>query len=106
MRNYLSVMWRLAMFPKINALPSPKAELTAADRDREVHRGERRADMRRHVVVSFGRVDENRVPVGHKPGEELFQIPPHVRVGIFLNEQGRRSVAHMQSHQAVFESLF
>ena len=72
MGNDGAMMWRESMFPKINPLPGPKTELAAADRDREIHRSERGADVRRHVVVPFGGVDEEGIPVRDKPGEELL----------------------------------
>src|SRR5215471_5130481 len=60
--------------------------------------------MRWHIVVSLGGVNEQPVAVRHESGKEFFQIPPHVGIGILLDEQRGRRVAHVQSHQAIAET--
>ena len=72
----------------------------------QIHRRQRRAHVRRHVVVAFRGVDEERVAVGHEPLEKRLQIAPHIRIGVFLDEQRSRSMPQMQCQQAVLELVF
>ena len=45
----------------------------------KIHRRQRGADVRGHIVVAFRRVDEKRIAVRHEPFEKRVQIAPHVR---------------------------
>jgi hypothetical protein len=76
-----------AMFPQINSLPRSEREPSGAQRNTQIHRRQRGADVRGHVVIAFRRVDEQRIAVRHEPFEKCLKIAPHVRVGIFLDEQ-------------------
>jgi hypothetical protein len=62
-----------AMLPQINSLPRSKREPAIVNRNTQVHRCERGADVRGHVIAAFRRVDEKRVAVRHKPFEKRFQ---------------------------------
>ena len=62
--------------------------------------------MRGHVIVPFGSVDEERVTVWNKTLKEFFQIAPDIRIGIFLNQQGRGGMAQMQREQPILRPLF
>ena len=48
-------MWPDAMLEHVNSLPRAEREAPAGDRNAELGRRERRADVRRHVVRAFGR---------------------------------------------------
>ena len=56
--------------------------------------------MGRHVVrafVSVGQIGHRRIDRRrHKPAEIILQIGLHLGVGVFLNQQAGRSVAHHQ----------
>src|SRR2546421_182227 len=73
-------MRRFAMFPEINSLPGSERKLAATKWNGEVHRGQRRADVRRHVVIAFGGMDEMGIAIRDQTGEKVFQIPAHIRV--------------------------
>ncbi len=45
-------------------------------------------------------VDVAPAVLWHQLGKEVFQIPQHVRVSVFLDQQAGRSVAQKQSAQA------
>ena len=45
-----------------------------------------------HVVWSLGGVSKPRCVLGHQSDEIFVQIQDHIRIGIFLNGQGRRRV--------------
>ena len=51
-------------------------------------------------VVTFARVLEERVAVGHEACEEALEIAAHLRVGVFLEEQRRGGVLEMQRGEA------
>ena len=57
--------------------------------------------MRRHVVRTFLLVRKQRVAVADQPGKKAFQIAPHVRVGILLDEKACRGVANEERQQAL-----
>ena len=84
------------MLPNVDALPGPENELAARDRDAEVDGRQRSADVRGHIVITFRRVDEHRVAVGHEMLEKGFEVAAHVRIGILLNEERRGSVLQVE----------
>jgi len=88
------------MFPKINPLPGPQGEASASDRDAEVHGGQGRPHVRRHVVVALEGVLKQRVAVWNEPREKPFEIAPHLWVGIFLDEQRGRGMPQVKREQA------
>jgi len=98
-------MGRAAVFPEVDSLPGSQREAPVRDGDGEVHGGQGGANVRRHVIVSFDRMPEERITVGHETGEESFQITAHVRVGIFLDQQGSRSVTEMEGQQPALPAI-
>ena len=92
-----------AVFPHINPLPGAEREPPAAHGNAQVHRRQRRANVRGHVVIAFERMHKKRIAVGDKPFKKRLQIAPHVRVGVFLNQQRGRSMLQMNRQQAVLE---
>jgi len=96
-------MRRATMFPNVNPLPCAKRHPPLMHRNAQVNRGERGADVRRHIVITFSRVNEKRITVADEPRKKTFQVAPHVRVRILLNQQRRRCVPQMQRKQSVFE---
>src|SRR5262245_16426739 len=93
-----SQMRRGPMLPKKDTLPGSKVELSIRDRNIERSRCQDRANVRRHVVHSLGRMLELRVAVGNQPREEAFQIAPDTGVGIFTHDQ--RSTCVMNKDRA------
>jgi hypothetical protein len=68
------------------------------DRDRQVHRRQRRPHVRRHVVRPLRRVLEQRLPVRYQPTEKPLEIRLHPRVRVVLDQQRCRRMTHMQRH--------
>ena len=99
-------MWPGAVFPQINSLPSSQRELSGVNGNGKIHRRERGANVRGHVVVALGGVDEQRIAVAHEPRKKGVKVTAHVGIGVFLNQQGRGSVAQMQREQSIAEIIF
>jgi hypothetical protein len=70
------------------------------NRDAQIDRRERRPDVRGHVIVAFDRMHEQRIAVAHEAREESFEIAPHVRVGVLLDQQRGGRVLQVQRAQA------
>src|SRR6476620_4761789 len=41
------------MFPQKNPLPGPKGQFGAGNRNRDIHGGQRRSNMRGHIILTF-----------------------------------------------------
>jgi len=94
----------VAMLPEKDALPGAERQPTVADRDRQADGKMRRLDMGGHVVRAFGAVAQighvGRIGAGDQPVDPRQQIPAHVRIGVFLNDQRTGGVAHEQRRHA------
>ena len=93
-------MRRGAVFPDVDALPGAEGEFTVHDGEAQVHRGQRGADVRGHVVAALAGVLEERVAIRGEPGEEALQVAADFRVGVFLDEQRSGGVPEMQRGEA------
>ena len=67
MQRNTARVWMCAVFPQINPLPCPKHGLPGMHRQAQVHRCQRAADVRGHVVVAFRRVAEQCIAIRHEP---------------------------------------
>src|ERR1035437_1477542 len=105
-QRHAAQMGPCAVFPKIDALPCSEREPAAVDRQGKIHRPQRRADVRGHVVVALGGVAEQRVAVAHEPRKKGVEVAAHVGIGIFLDEQRGGSMAQMQGEQSVAKFIF
>jgi hypothetical protein len=99
-------MRRAAMFPNVNALPGAQREAPIVERDAEIHRGQRGANVRGHIVIAFGGVNEEWVAVLHQAGEISLEVATDVGVGVLLDQQRGGSVPEVQRDQAAFEIIF
>src|ERR1035437_4772950 len=88
------------MFPEVNPLPGAQHQPTSADRDGKIDGRKGSSHVSGHVVVTLDGMCEQRIPVGYQAGEEVLQVAAHVRVSVFLNQEGGGSVAEVQGHQA------
>jgi hypothetical protein len=79
----------VAVFPEVNALPRAQSQVAMFQGQRQIYGGESSPDMSRHIVVAFSRVNEQRVTIAYQTSEERFKVPANIRVGVFLDEQGR-----------------
>ena len=91
---------RAAMFPEVDALPGAQAEMAVRHRDAQVHRGQGRPDVRRHVVRSLDGVFEQPIAVGHETIEEALEVRADVGIRVFLNDERRRGVLQVQRAEA------
>jgi len=89
------------VFPEIDPLPGSEREPAALERKGKIHRRQRGADVRGHIVSALGGVDEQRVAIAHEPREKSVEVAAHIGVGIFLDEQRGGSMPQMQRQQAV-----
>src|SRR5690606_38019496 len=62
------------VFPEIDSLPRAECQPAADERNRERRRRDRRPDMTRHVVRSFRRVGEMRIPFRYVPLHPRLEI--------------------------------
>ena len=101
-----ALMRGTAVFPEIDALPGAQREPAMVDGNGNVDRRQGSPDVGWHVVIAFGRMNEKRIAIRNKPGEEFLEIASHIRIGIFLDEQRGRSMAKVQSKETLIESVF
>src|SRR5436190_6685911 len=87
-----------AVFPQINPLPGAERQFSTRNRNRDVYGGQRRPNVRGHIIFTFLGVFENRIPVRDEPRKKAFEIAPHFRISILLDNQRRGGVLHMQGH--------
>ena len=103
MQHDLAPVRRVAVLEEIDALPGAERQPAGGHRNGERGRRQRRLDVRRHVVGAFAAVDEiaHRRIVGrrHQPPEEGVEVAPHVRIGIFLDQQRAGCVPHEHRQQ-------
>lgn len=90
----------VAVFPQIDALPSPELQTALADGD-----GHRRAqqaglDMGGHIVRAFQAVDIMGGAVRDQLAQMGFQIAAHAGVGVFVEGEGGRGVLDEEMGQA------
>ena len=85
MDDHLSRVRCLSVFPNIDPLPGSQTKPPASDGNREIHRGQRRPHMGRHIVSTFRRVVEQAVSIRNEPLEETLKIQPYFRVGVLLD---------------------
>src|ERR1035437_10144072 len=88
------------MFPEVDSLPGAQSHPALVDGDGEIDGREGSPHMGGHVVVALDGMHEQAISIGHQPCEEVLQVAAHVRVSVFLNQEGGGSVAEVQGHQA------
>jgi hypothetical protein len=88
-----------SMLEQINPLPRSQRHPPPDHWDREVRLRQRRANVRRHVVWTFGGMTVAVVILRRKPFEEIGEIQHHIWIGVLLNYQRRRGVLEEYRHQ-------
>ena len=68
------------------------------DGDLDLRQG--RADMRRHVVGTFGGVAEQRIAVWNQAAEEAVEVGEHLRVGVLLHQEAGGGVATEEGEES------
>ena len=89
-----------AMLDEIDALPGAERHLAVHDRNAETDAREHRLDMARHVVGALFLMGVVRA-FGRKRLECVAEIAPHIRVGILLDRQRGRGMAHEHGEEPV-----
>jgi len=90
----------IAVFAQVDSLPDAEHQLAILDGDAERCAEECRLDVGRHVVRSLRRVAV-RKRFRRDSAQRHFQVAGHIRVGILVDDQRRRSVLQegvQQSH--------
>ena len=88
-----------AMFEQIQALPCAEHHLSMLDRHRQLHLRQRGAQMRRHVVETFGVVFVALGVFGREAREVALEVALHRRIGVLLDQQRRGRMAAEQRQQ-------
>src|SRR5689334_17157734 len=96
MRGHLAPVRANAVLPDIDSLPRAERQTASDERYRNVDRRQRSAHVRRHVVVAFLAMTEQRIAVRHEPREEALEVGAHFRVRVLLHEEACRRVAKEQ----------
>jgi hypothetical protein len=99
MQSDLAASRRAPMLEQINPLPCPQGELALQDRNCELHAGQRRADVRRHVIGAFIPVPISPRFLRRHAVEIRLQISAYVRRGVLLNEQSGGGVPTKQGQK-------
>jgi hypothetical protein len=84
------------MFEQVDALPAAPRQPPVDQRDRELHLGQRRAEVSGHIIGTFVIMLVGRGIFGRYPGEIRFKVAPHLRRRIFLDQQRRGGMAAEQ----------
>lgn len=87
MCRHTACVWLFPVFPNVNSLPRTKRKPAIPNRYANIYIGQCCTRVCRHVVFTLDHVLEQWIAIRHKPRKKLFQIMPHVRIRIFLNQQ-------------------
>jgi hypothetical protein len=94
-------MWSSAMLGYIDALPGAESERAVDHGDVQRYASDHGLDMRRHIIGPFDVVD----PAGIGRGKAIQcarKIRAHVGIRIFLDDEGRRRMAHEKEQCTIF----
>ena len=94
MQSDLAPVGSKAMLPQVDALPLAQREATSGDRDGKMDAGQRRTNVRGHVVGALVAVTKEWIAVGYQAREEAIEILAHVGIGILLHDKARRGMAN------------
>ena len=99
MHGDLASVRRAPMFEQINPLPGPQGEPAGDDRNGELHAGQRRSDVGRHVVGAFVCVPISPRVLRRDAFKECLEIGADVPRRILLNEQSSGGVSAEQRQE-------
>ena len=106
MQGYLAAMRLRAVLKQVDTLPGAKHKFAVSYGYVERSSRQRAFDVRRHVIRPFGCMKEQGITVWNETTEEALQIIQDLRVGIFLNDQGRRRMMGEKREQSGRNFLF
>ena len=99
MHGDFALVWRASVLEQINPLPGSQGEPAGDDRNGELHAGQRRSDVGRHVVGAFVRMPISPHLLWRDAFKECLQIGADVRRGVLLNEQSGGGVPAEQRQE-------
>jgi len=68
--NDASCMRAEAVFPNINPLPRSQRQPALINGNGKIYRGKRRANVRRHIIITFCSMSEQWIPIRYEPLEK------------------------------------
>ena len=89
------------MLEQENALPSPELHPSFNNWHSLARAGQDHADVRRHVIATFGTVSEVIGIFRHQPIEEFFQVAPCGRIGILHDDHAATGVLNKDRHRPI-----
>jgi hypothetical protein len=100
MQYYTAPVRALPMLKQVHALPGAERELSITDRNGDLSLGKSRANVRGHIVWTFGGMAIEARVLGDYPAEKFGQVSHNVGVGIFLNDERCRRMLAENGHEA------
>ena len=96
-------MGAVAVLDQVNGLPGAQDGSAGHHGNAQRGAGQHRLNVGWHVVRPFGAVRVAMMARG-RPFERVSQVAQYIGVGIFLNGQGCRGMAHEECQQPVSRS--
>lgn len=90
----------VAELAEVNALPRTEIQPAIRDRDGEAHTKEGTLGMGWHIIVTFQYVVVIRLVLLDEMIHDFLHIRTHIRVGVFIDTEGTRSMLHEEMEQA------
>ncbi len=100
MQQHAPVVGRGPVLEQINVLPGSESQPAVQEWDGQMSLRQSGTDVRGHVVGALGIVPVVRVSIRDEPLEKGIEVMQHIRVGVFLNEQGGGGVLYKEGEQA------
>ena len=94
------------MLENIQTLPGAECKLAVDDWDRFTAMGERRSNVRRHIVRSFCRVPVSGSALRDETFKEVSQIEHNIRISILLDHERTGGVLNENSQLPARDALF
>ena len=90
----------VAELAEVDALPRTKIQPVIGDGDGEAHTEEGTLGMGWHVIIAFQYVVVIRLVLLDEMIHDFLHIRTHIRVGVFIDTEGTRSMLHEEMEQA------
>ena len=96
----------VAVFEEKNSLPGSELHFSIHNRDRLARSRQNHADMRGHVIAAFRAVRKILGIFSHEAVEELLEVVPRGRVGIFHNNHTATGVLNKDRDRPAAQTAF
>jgi len=104
MQDHAAALRTSPVLENIQTLPRSQRHAPAQHRNRKMGLGQRRADVRGHVIRAFERVTISRIVFRNQSLEKIRHVEDHIRVRVFLDDQGSRGVLDEDGQQCGLDS--